>query len=136
MSKSILQARCLKHGSYVPLMSFYKFFSGIFEKIFFSIFMAENEPLDVPKSFFADISKVKVLELNVVFSTNINYKHTHSGHFKLCLLFKLSMPFRSRNMINLPSSQIYRHAKLLFSPEKKQWYTCLIHLANKFSPDI
>ena len=49
----------------------------------------------------------------------------HSCHFKL------SMPFRSRDMINIPSSQIYRFkAKLLFSSKKEQWlswYTCLIH---------
>ena len=35
-----IQARGLKLGSYVPLMSFYKLISGIFE--FFLIFMAEN----------------------------------------------------------------------------------------------
>ena len=35
-----IQAEGLKLGSYVPLMSFYKLISGIFEKIF----MAENEP--------------------------------------------------------------------------------------------
>ena len=31
------------------------------------------------------------------------------------------MPFRSRDMIDLPSSQICRQAKFLFSPEKEQW---------------
>ena len=35
--------------------------------------MAENEPEDVPKSVFLQISQnVKVMELNSVFSTNIN----------------------------------------------------------------
>ena len=39
-----IQARGLKLGRYVHLMSFYTFVSGIFEKQFFSIFMAENGP--------------------------------------------------------------------------------------------
>ena len=47
-----VQARGLKLDSYVPLMSFYKFISGIFEKQIFSIFMAKNGPLNVPKSVF------------------------------------------------------------------------------------
>ena len=38
-----IKARGLKLG-YVPLMSFYKLISVIFEKIFCSIFMAENGP--------------------------------------------------------------------------------------------
>ena len=54
-----IQARGLKLGIYVPLMSFYKLgaklISEIFEKIYFSIFMAENGPKDVPKSVFVDI---------------------------------------------------------------------------------
>ena len=33
-------------------------------------------------------------------------------------MIELSMPFKSRDMINLPSSQINRQAKLLYSPEK------------------
>ena len=40
-------------------MSFYKLITGIFEKIIFSIKMAENGPYDVSKSVFADISKSK-----------------------------------------------------------------------------
>ena len=52
-----MQARSLKLCSYVPLISFYKFFSGIFEKK--SIFIAENGLQDVKKSVFADISKSK-----------------------------------------------------------------------------
>ena len=52
-----IQARGLKLGSYVPLMSSYKLISGIFETIFFSIFMFKNGPKDVPKSVFAEILK-------------------------------------------------------------------------------
>ena len=47
-------------------------------------------------------------------------------------------------MINLPSSQIYRQAKLLFSPEKssdyhrapKSRYTCLIHHCEQLFPNV
>ena len=47
---------CLQLGSYVPLMSFYKLISEIF---FFSICMAENGPLNVPKSVFCRYLKNK-----------------------------------------------------------------------------
>ena len=53
-----IQARGLILGSYVPLISFYKLVSGIFEKIFFSIFMAKNGPSKMGQNqFFADVSK-------------------------------------------------------------------------------
>ena len=50
-------------------------------------------------------------------------------------MFKLSMPFRSRDMINLPSSQIYRQAKLIFSLEKKQWLQQILNLPNLLNGD-
>ena len=48
-----IQARGLKLGSYVPLISFYNLISGIFEKTFFSIFMGKMSlSLDLSKSVF------------------------------------------------------------------------------------
>ena len=67
-------------------MSFDKLISGIFEKKI--DFYGRKWAIRFAKIIFLQISqKVKVLELNVVFSTNINIKHTHSGHFKPCLSF-------------------------------------------------
>ena len=66
-----IQARGLKLCSYVPLMRFYKLISGIFE-FFFDCF-GRKWALRCAKISFLQISqKVKVLELNVVFSTNKN----------------------------------------------------------------
>ena len=50
--------------------------------------------------------------------TSANFKHAdiYSENFEFSKVSK--MPFRSRDMINLPLSQIYRQAKLLFNPEK------------------
>ena len=62
----------LKLGCYVPFISFYKLISGIFEKKSFDFSGRKWAFVCAKISFFADISKVKVLELNVVSSTNIN----------------------------------------------------------------
>ena len=57
----------LKLGSYVPLISFYQFISGIFFQ-----FCGRKWASRCTKIIFLQISqKVKVLELNVLFSTNI-----------------------------------------------------------------
>ena len=88
-------------------MSFYKLISGIFEKIFYSIFMAEKM---YQNQFFADISKskAKVLKLNVVFSTNINI------HILVILSYvMLSLPFRSRDKINLHRAK-FTDSKIYF----------------------
>ena len=69
-----IKARGLKLGSYVPLTSFYyKLISGILEKIFIRFLWPKMGLKMCQNQFFLQISqKVKVLELNVVFSTNIN----------------------------------------------------------------
>ena len=56
-----IQARGLKLGSYVPLMSFDKLISGIFGKIFFLFLLPKIGLKMCQNHFFADLSRSKGL---------------------------------------------------------------------------